>query len=200
MKNYGELKKLSFSKPLIKISEKTITIHHDKLYEGYIKKWQEIQEKLKLVDKSSANATFSDLRELKVEESFTANAIILHEAYFDVLGGNGEKRGKIIEAIKKDFSSFEKWLEDFKALGLCSRGWTILGYDFNDGKLRNFLLDAHNLYGTLGISPILVMDMYEHAYFIDFGSDKKSYVEAFFENLDWQIINNKFQKIIKNDN
>jgi superoxide dismutase, Fe-Mn family len=71
-----------------------------------------------------------------------------------------------------------------------------LGYDFNDGKLRNFLLDAHNLYGTLGISPILVMDMYEHAYFIDFGSDKKSYIEAFFKNLDWQVVNKKFQNII----
>lgn len=195
MKNYGEIKKLSFSKPLIGISEKAISIHHDKLYEGYVKKWQEIQEKLKLINKSSANATFSDLRELKVEESFTANAIILHEAYFDILGGNGETGGKIIEVIKKDFGSFEEWLEDFKALGLCSRGWTILGYDFNDGKLRNFLLDAHNLYGILGISPILVMDMYEHAYFIDFGSDKKSYIEAFFENLDWQIVNKKFQNI-----
>ncbi|MFA6353407.1 MAG: Fe-Mn family superoxide dismutase [Candidatus Paceibacterota bacterium] len=200
MKNYGELKKLLFSKSLKKISEKTITIHYDKLYDGYIKKWQEIEEKLKLIDKSSANATFSDLRELKVEESFTANAIILHEAYFDILGGNGEIEGEIIEIIKKDFGSFEAWLEDFKALGLCSRGWTVLGYDFNDGKLRNFLLDTHNLYGVLGTSPILVMDMYEHAYFIDFGSDKKSYIEAFFENLDWKIINKKFQKIVKDNN
>jgi superoxide dismutase, Fe-Mn family len=92
---------------LIGISEKTIAIHHDKLYEGYVKKWEEIEEKLKLVDKSSANATFSDLRELKVEESFAVNAIILHEAYFDILGGNGETGGNIIEAIKKDFVSLE---------------------------------------------------------------------------------------------
>jgi len=90
MKNYGETKKLSFSKPLVKISEKTIAIHHDKLYDGYVKKWQEIEERLKSIDRSSANATFSDFRELKVEESFTANAIILHEAYFDILGGNGK--------------------------------------------------------------------------------------------------------------
>ena len=194
MKKYEEVKKISFQK-LTGISEKTISIHHDKLYANYVEKWQEIQEKLKTVDKSSANASFSNLRELKVEESFTANAIVLHEAYFDILGGQGNPEGEIIQAIEKDFGSFEKWLEEFKALGLCSRGWTVLGYDFNDGKLRNFLLDAHNLYGVWGASPILVLDMYEHAFFIDFGSDKKSYIEAFFQNLNWEVINKKFQKI-----
>ncbi|MEK7081111.1 MAG: Fe-Mn family superoxide dismutase [Patescibacteria group bacterium] len=196
MKKYEEVKKLPFQN-LIGISDKTISIHHDKLYVGYVKKWQEIQERLKTVDKTSANATFSDLRELKLEESFAANAIILHEAYFDILGGQGKIEGEITKAIEKDFGSFEKWLEDFKALGLCSRGWTILGYDFNDGKLRNFLLDAHNLYGVWGASPILVLDMYEHAYFIDFGADKKSYIETFFQNLNWQAINKKFQKIVR---
>ena len=196
MKKYEEVKKLSFQN-LIGISEKTISIHHDKLYAGYVQKWQEIQEKLKTIDKASANATFSDLRELKLEESFAANAIILHEAYFDILGGRGKMEGEIVKAIEKDFGSFEKWLEDFKALGLCSRGWTVLGYDFNDGKLRNFLLDAHNFYGIWGASPILVLDMYEHAYFIDFGADKKSYIETFFQNLNWQVINKKFQKIIR---
>lgn len=195
MKKYNELKKLPFQGSLAGISEKTISIHHDKLYGGYVKKWQEIGERLKTADNTEANASFSDLRELKLEESFVANAIILHEAYFDVLGGKGEAEGEIIKAIEKDFGSFEKWLEDFKALGLCSRGWTILAYDFNEGKLRNFLVDAHNLCGVWGTSPILVLDMYEHAYFIDFGSDKKSYIEAFFKNLNWKIINQKFQKI-----
>jgi len=196
MKKYSEIKKLPFES-LSGISEKTISIHHDKLYSGYVQKWEEINDKLKIIDKSTANASFSDLRELKVEESFVSNAIILHEAYFDILGGSGEVEGEIVKAIETDFGSLSLWLQDFKALGLCSRGWVVLGYDFNDGKLKNFLLDSHNSYGILGTAPILVMDMYEHAYFIDFGSDKKSYIETFFENLDWKIIDNKFQKIIK---
>jgi len=196
MKNYGEIKNLSF-KELKGISQKTIEIHWGKLYQGYVKKWQEIQEKLKTVDKSQANATFSDLRELKLEETFAANAILLHEAYFDVLGGGGKPEGEILKAIEKDFGSFEKWLEEFKALGLCARGWTVLAFDFNDGKLRHYLADAHNLQGIWGASPILVLDMYEHAYFIDFGSDKKSYLEAFFQNLNWSIVNKKYLKIIK---
>lgn len=194
MKNYNEAKKLPF-KDLKGISQKTIENHYAKLYQGYVKKWQEIQEKLKSVDRSLANATFSDFRELKLEETFAANAVILHEAYFDVLGGEGKPEGEIIKAIEKDFGSFEKWQEEFKALGQASRGWVILAFDFNDGKLRNYLADAHNLYAVWGSSPILVLDMYEHAYFIDFGSDKKSYIDTFFENLNWQAINKKFQKM-----
>lgn len=195
MKKYEEAKKISFQKPLDGISEKTVSIHYDKLYDGYVKKWREIQEGLKTADKSSANATFSDLRELKLEEGFAANAILLHEAYFDILGGDGEPKGEIVGAIAKDFGSFESWQEEFKALGLCSRGWIVLAYDFNDGRLHNYLSDIHNQGGIWGTAPILVLDVYEHAYFIDFGSDRKSYVEAFFKNLNWEIINKKFSKL-----
>lgn len=169
------------------ISQKTIDIHWGKLYQGYVKKWQEIQEKLKV----------EESRELKVEESFVANAIVLHEAYFDVLGGNGQMGGKIIEAIAKDFNSFENWVEHFKALGMASRGWVVLAYDFNDGKLRNYIADAHNLYGIWGTAPIIVLDVYEHAYFIDFGSDKKAYIDAYFQNLNWERLEKKYNKIMR---
>ncbi len=196
MKKYQQIKDLHF-KDLSGISQKTIDIHYGKLYQGYIKKWQEIQDKLKTVDTSTANATYSELRELKVEESFASNAIILHEAYFDVLGGNGKAEGEVVNLIAETFGTFEKWIEEFKSLGLCSRGWVFLGYDFNDGKIKNFLMDSHNLYGVVGVAPILVMDIYEHAYFIDFGSDKKTYIESFFQNLDWKVIDQKFKKINK---
>jgi superoxide dismutase, Fe-Mn family len=196
VKKYSEVKNLPF-KELKGISQKTMDIHWGKLYQGYVKKWQEIQDKLKTVDLSLANATFSELRELKVEQTFTANAVLLHEAYFDILGGDGNPSGEIIEAIKKDYDSFENWTEHFKALGLASRGWVILAYDFNEGALRNYIADSHNSYGIWGTAPIVVLDMYEHAYFIDFGSDKKAYIESFFQNLNWQAIDKKFHKIVK---
>jgi Fe-Mn family superoxide dismutase len=196
MKEYNQVKKLPFVKKLKGISEKTISIHHDKLYEGYVKKWQEIQERLKKVDRSLANATFSELRELKLEESFAANGIVLHEAYFDVLGGNGKPKGEIVERIAKDFGSFENWQEEFKALGMAARGWVILAYDFNDGKLHNYLADWHSQGGIWGTAPLLVLDVYEHAYFIDYGSDRKSYIEDFFANLNWQAINKRYLKIV----
>lgn len=197
MKDYNQVKKLPFSKELKGISEKTLSIHHDKLYEGYVKKWQEIQERLKKVDLSLANATFSELRELKLEESFAANGILLHEAYFDVLGGEGKPEGEIIEAIEKDFGSFENWQEEFKALGMAARGWVVLAYDFNDGKLHNYLADWHSQGGIWGTAPLLVLDVYEHAYFIDYGSDRKSYIEDFFANLNWKAVNKRYLKIIK---
>jgi superoxide dismutase, Fe-Mn family len=197
MKKYEEVKKLPFQGSLVGISEKTISIHHDKLYEGYVKKWQEIQKKLRSVDKLAANATFSDLRELKLEEGFVSNAVLLHEAYFDVLGGNGKPGGEVVDAIAKDFGSFDIWQEEFKALGLSARGWVILAYDFNDGKLHNYLADIHNQGGIWGAAPVLVLDVYEHAYFIDYGSDRKSYVEDFFKNLNWELINKKFNKSVR---
>ena len=196
MKNYNQVKSLP-PKELKGISQKTIDIHWGKLYQGYVKKWQEIQEKLKQADKSLANATFSDLRELKTEETFSADAVLLHEAYFDILGGGGKPKGDIAKAIAEDFDSFENWLEEFKALGLCTRGWVILVYDFNEGRLRNYLADIHNQGGIWGTAPILVLDVYEHAYFIDFGSDKKNYIETFFANLNWQAINQRYLKAIK---
>lgn len=197
MKNYYQIKNLPF-KELRNISQKTIEHHYGKLYQGYIKKWHEIQEKLKTADQSLANATYSEFRELKLEETFVVNAILLHEAYFDILGGDGQPTGKIVQAIEKEFGSFEKWQEEFRALGLSARGWVILAYDFNDGKLRNYLNDVHNQGGIWGAVPLLVLDVYEHAYFIDYGSDRKSYLEAFFQNLNWSVIENKFQKIVKN--
>jgi len=196
MKNYSEIKKLPFQE-LRGISQKTTENHYGKLYQGYVKKWQEIQEKLKTTDKSLANATFSELRELKTEETFAGNAIILHEAYFDVLGGDGKPTGEILEKISEDFGSFEVWQEEFKSLGLTARGWVILAFDFNDGKLRNYIADAHNQGGIWGTSPILVLDVYEHAYFIDYGSDRKSYIETFFSNLNWQAVNKKYLKTLK---
>lgn len=186
MKDYGTIKNLLF-KELKGISSKTIDIHWGKLYQGYVKKWQEIQEKLK------AGAG----RDLKVEESFLANAVVLHEAYFDVLGGNGEVSGEILKSLENDFGSFDKWQEEFKNLGTVSRGWVILAFDFNDGKLRNYIADSHNSFGIWGAAPIIVLDIYEHAYFLDFGSDKKSYIETWFQNLNWPAIDRKFNKIVK---
>jgi Fe-Mn family superoxide dismutase len=196
MKNYSEIKKLPFQE-LRGISQQTIENHYGKLYQGYVKKWQEIQERLKNVDKSLANATFSDLRELKLEQGFAADAVLLHEAYFDVLGGDGNPKGEILEKISEDFASFENWLNEFKSLGLASRGWVILSFDFNDGKLRNYIADVHNQGGIWGTAPILVLDVYEHAYFIDFGSDRKSYIEVFLQNLNWDILNKKYLKRVR---
>jgi len=192
-----ETKPLPFNKQLIGISEKSIQIHHDKLYAGYVNKRNEIEQKLATVDRSTANATYSDYGELKREESFAANGIVLHEYYFSVLGGEGQANFELMSELEKHFSSYEKWLEDFKAAGMVARGWVVLAYDFNTGKLHNYLCDAHNHGGIWGAMPIIVLDMYEHAYFIDYGSDRKTYIEDYVENLNWEKANQLFKSIKK---
>ena len=189
-----EVKPLNYTE-LDGISEKQLKEHHDVLYAGYVKKVGEIEEKVKNVDLAAANATFSDLRALKLEETFALNGVRLHEGYFDNMskGGNAPS-GKIFEIIARDFGSHENWEREFKALGLAARGWVVLGYDLEEKKLKNILCDSHNQGGVWNMIAVLIMDVYEHAYFIDYATGRKAYIEAFFKNIDWNYANAALEK------
>ena len=183
-----EVKKIKYTE-LDGLSEKQLKEHHDVLYAGYVKKIVEIEEKLKNVDLSSANATYSDLRELKMEETFALNGVKLHEGYFDnMVSAGSPASGKIMEMIAKDFGSYENWEKEFKAMGLCARGWVVLGYDLDEKKLKNILCDSHNQGAPWNMLALLIMDVYEHAYFIDYATGRKAYIEAFFKNMDWKYV------------
>lgn len=183
-----EVKKLKYTE-LDGLSEKQLKEHHDVLYAGYVKKIGEIEEKLKSVDVSSANATYSDLRELKMEETFALNGVKLHEGYFDNMNNGGNSpSGKILEMIARDFGSYENWDKEFKAMGLCARGWVVLGYDLDEKKLKNILCDSHNQGAPWNMLALLIMDVYEHAYFLDYATTRKAYIEAFFKNIDWKYV------------
>ena len=183
-----EIKKLKYTK-LDGLSEKQLKEHHDVLYAGYVKKIGEIEEKLKSVDLSLANATYSDLRELKMEETFALNGVKLHEGYFDNMSkGGSAPSGKISEMLTRDFGSYENWEREFKAMGLCARGWVVLGYDLDEKKLKNILCDSHNQGAPWNMLALLIMDVYEHAYFIDYATGRKAYIEAFFKNIDWKYV------------
>ncbi len=184
----SEPKPLSY-KSLQGLSEKQIAEHHDVLYVGYVKKTDEIREKLKTVDLTKANATSSELRALKLEEGFAVNGVRLHEGYFAALGGHGGKpSGDLLRMIETDFGSYEKWEAEFKAMGLCARGWVVLALDWDDMKLHNYLCDAHNQGGIWGCSPVLILDVYEHAYFLDYGTKRKDYIEVFMKNVNWHLM------------
>jgi Fe-Mn family superoxide dismutase len=130
---------------------------------------------------------------LKVEETFNWDAVKLHELYFWNLGGTGgPAKGRIRTMIDRDFESFDKWKEDFLAAGKAARGWVVLAYDCDDKTLHNFLQDVHNVGVVWRAIPLLVLDVYEHAYFIDFGIDRAKYMDAFFANVDWDEINRRF--------
>lgn len=182
-------------KSLEGLSERQLAEHHDVLYAGYVKKVNEIRTGLEAADLSKSNATFSDLRELKVEETFAANGVVLHERYFDNLTpGESQVGGTIADWLASDFGSIEKWAAQFSALGLAARGWVVLAFDFKDGKLHNYLCDAHNQGGVWGAIPLMVLDVYEHAYFLDYATARKKYLEAFMARLDWTVPNGLIEK------
>ncbi len=179
------------------ISENQIAQHRDTLYAGYVNKLNEIEEKLRGVDLKASNQTFSELRELKVEESFALNGVVLHELYFENMCSGGKKlpSGGLSNLIARDFGSFESWQSEFSACGMAARGWVVLGFNLYDGKLHNYCFDSHNTNIPAHFIPILVMDVYEHAYMIDYGVKRPPYIEAFIGNINWPICQERFEQI-----
>lgn len=181
------------------ISEKTMTEHY-KLYEGYVKKYNEIMQKLselKDEDYAAANQTYSLIRELKIELTFAVGGIKNHEIYFSHLGGSGGRpEGDLLEQINTDFGSYENWERDLKATAIGARGWVWLAWDHDYGYLFNYLGDAQNTFPVWNATPILALDTYEHAYFIDYGSARAKYVEAFLKNLDWKVVQENWEVLL----
>jgi superoxide dismutase, Fe-Mn family len=176
------------------ISRESVEAHY-KLYEGYVNKRNEIMGRLDEVALDSANQVYSEVRALKVDLSFAIGGIKNHEIYFDHLGGGGgEPQGAIRDLIFRDFGSLENWRADLKATGMAARGWAWTAYDWDEGRLFNYLGDAQNTYPIWNATPLVALDVYEHAYFMDFQTDRASYIEAFFANLDWDIVNDWAQQ------
>jgi Fe-Mn family superoxide dismutase len=171
------------------ISRESVEAHY-RLYEGYVAKRNEILEKLGSVDLASANQVYSEIRALKIELSFAVGGIKNHEIYFDHLGGEGgDPDGAIGELIARDFGSADEWRRDLKASGMAGRGWAWTAYDWDEGRLFNYVGDAQNTFPIWNATPLVALDVYEHAYFLDFQTDRGSYIDAFFANLDWSVVN-----------
>lgn len=170
------------------ISETTMR-NHWKLYEGYVAKWKEAAEALKSADKKSANQTYSAWRSLKTDITFAIGGVKNHQVYFEHLGGDGSApEGWLGDAIAKQFGSFDAFKADLKATAMAGRGWAWLAFDWDTGLLGTYLGDAQNTFPVWGGSPLVALDVYEHAYFADFGTDRGAYIDAFFANLDWGVI------------
>jgi Fe-Mn family superoxide dismutase len=179
------------------ISRKTHE-EHFKLYQGYVKKSNEIFDKLSTVtrDPAKANQTFSEIRELKVELSFALGGVKNHELYFDILGGAGSKpSGKLLDEVNRSFGSPEAWAADLKATGIAARGWVWTAYDYDLKRLVNYIGDAQNSYPIWNATPIIALDTYEHAYFIDYGTKRADYIDAFLANLNWNVVATRFEQL-----
>jgi superoxide dismutase, Fe-Mn family len=176
------------------ISRESVEAHY-KLYEGYINKRNEILKNLAEVDFSSANQVYSDIRSLKVDLTFAIGGVKNHEIYFEHLGGGGgDPEGAIGALIERDFGSIQDWRNDLKATGMGARGWAWTAYDWDEQRLFNYIGDAQNTFPIWNATPLVALDVYEHAYFLDYQTDRASYIEAFFANLDWDVVNSWVSK------
>jgi len=184
------------------ISAKTMEAHQV-LYEGYVKKANEIMGKLTSMDPdpAAANPTYSEIRELKVELSRAIGGVKNHNAYFAHLGGKGGKPGgALLKHIEKDFGDFDRWALDLKATGIAARGWAWLALDFQTWKLMNFIGDEQNTYPIWNATPLVALDVFEHAYFADYGTKKGDYIDAFLKNLDWKVVGKWYDEWQWDDN
>jgi Fe-Mn family superoxide dismutase len=177
---------MSFDPKAIKgLSEKILVSHYENNYSGAVKRLNAITAQLAELDFSKAPVFM--INGLKREELIAANSMILHEIYFDGLGGDGAPSGGLADAITREFGSVERWRAEFSAMGKAEgggSGWVILSYSPRDKRLVNQWAADHTT--TLaGGRPVLVLDMYEHAYHMDYGAKAAAYVDAYMEAMGW---------------
>ena len=182
-----------------KISDKTHE-EHLKLYTGYVNKTNAILKALEELgtpdpaDPAVANQIFSTLRSLKSGLTFAIGGLKNHEIYFDVLGGDGQVSGKIAELIDRDFGSYANYAKELKATGIAARGWVWTGIDHETGKLFNYIGDAQDTYPVWNVTPLLALDVYEHAYYADFHTARAGYIDEFLKFVDWSAVNARLPK------
>lgn len=174
------------------LSAKQIEVHL-KLYEGYVKKINEIEEKLMTVDKSLANYSFGEYSELKRREATAFNGTYLHEMYFqNLVGTPTEASATLKAALEKDFGSLADWEKDMRASAASTPGWVLLTFNKMDKKLHHYIMFEHHMNYPVHQVPIMALDCWEHAFMVDYGIAKPDYINAFMKNLNWNALNERF--------
>ncbi|MCL2618849.1 MAG: superoxide dismutase, partial [Defluviitaleaceae bacterium] len=136
-------------------------------------------------------------RGLKVAETFALSGVILHEMYFQNMSAKPTSPcDKTMTVLEESFGTYDEWLIDFRACALSARGWCLLAYEQRTKTFRNLLQDAHNEGQIPGTYPLLVLDVYEHAYFLDYGTDKAAYIEKFITSINWDAVSKRLGALL----
>ncbi|MEP6946258.1 MAG: Fe-Mn family superoxide dismutase [Acidobacteriota bacterium] len=180
------------------ISEKLIRSHHENNYTGAVKALNVVEQRLAVLakDKDLPVYLYGDL---KRQELTRTGSIVLHEKYFANLGGNGKADGNAKKIIEKWFGSFEDWEAEFKRTGNSlsgGSGWTVLAFNMHTREVHNYWSSDHTTNPPFSV-PLLVLDMYEHAYQMDYGAAAGKYVDAFMTNVNWEEVNRRVESLPK---
>jgi Fe-Mn family superoxide dismutase len=163
---------------------------HLTLWKGYANKTNEIRKLLAEGKTEGANQIYSEMRALKVNYAFAYGGFINHSVYFDTLGGEGgQATGEVAKLIDEAYGSFDNWLADWKATGMAGRGWAFLAYDHDEQRVHNYIGDSQDTWPTWNNTLLLAMDVYEHAYYLDFQTARPKYIEAYVQCIDWDAVN-----------
>ncbi|MBN1561735.1 superoxide dismutase [candidate division KSB1 bacterium] len=184
------------------MSPETSDWHYNKHHKGYVAALNAIEKELQTADRSKANGNYSQIGELKRRLTWNHSGALLHDIYWDVLGGDGDpsKGPDIKKAIEKEYGSFAAWLEDFKATAFAAKlsGWGLLVYDsLYSRRLLNVLVDEHQYGAIWGGIPLIACDVFEHAYYHKDGPGRANYIDNFIAHLHWQRINDRYKSAVK---
>lgn len=174
----------------------TLLKNHFTLYQGYVTNTNKVLDTLNQMLKDGKTGT-PEYAELKRRLGWEFNGMRLHEYYFENLGGKGgiNKEGKLAKKMAEDFGSYEAWERDFKAVGtMRGIGWAVLYQDVANEKLINFWINEHDVSHPAGCNLILIMDVFEHAFMIDYGLKRADYIEAFFKNINWSVVEARLKR------
>ena len=168
----------------------TLLKNHFTLYQGYITNTNKVLETLDQMLSGDKTGT-PEFAELKRRLGWEFDGMRLHEYYFENLGGKTplDKNGRLAKKMVEDFGSYEVWEKDFKATGsMRGIGWAVLYQDLTNGKLINFWINEHDVSHPAGCGPLLIMDVFEHAFMLDYGLKRADYIVAFFKNINWTAV------------
>jgi Fe-Mn family superoxide dismutase len=176
------------------LSERLIKSHWENNYQGSVRALNTVEQRLAA---AMADSDFPPLiyGGLKREELHRTGSVVLHEHYFDQFGGDGKPDGNVAGALAAAFGSHEAWEAEFRRTAMAlagGSGWCVLTYNRHTGSLHNYWGWDH-MHGAVTGAPLLVLDMYEHAFHMDFGTAAARYVDAFMANLDWEIIDARYR-------
>ncbi len=180
----------------------TLLKNHFTLYQGYVMNTNKVLDILDQMLKDGKAGT-PEYSELKRRIGWEFNGMRLHELYFDNLGGKSplNKNGKLAQRLIDSFGSIENWEKDFKATGsMRGIGWCILYQDTADNRLINFWINEHDVSHPAGCNPLLIMDVFEHAYLTDYGLKRADYIETFMKNANWSMAENRleqFERVVR---
>jgi Fe-Mn family superoxide dismutase len=178
------------------ISEATHKAHLT-LWQGYANKTNELRKLLSTLDTDpkKGNQIYSETRALKANYAFAYGGYKNHNVYFDTIGGNGgPATGDIATLINEAYGSFEKWAADMKITGLSGRGWAFLAYDRDEQRVFNAIGDSQDSFPAWNCELILALDVYEHAYFLDFHTARAKYIDAWMSVIDWDAVNGRLAR------